>query len=90
LFCPAEGVEMFNKFLNEDGLPLESQLLETDVLEKWYEGPRKDGTIGSKQDGVDVLSSTYLARRIKKNAAYYDYRSDVPEGEALSSIVDRF
>ena len=90
LFCPAEAVEKFNKFLNEDGLPLESQLLETDVLEKWYQERRKDGTICNKQDGVDVLSFTFLARRMMKNPTYYGLHPDTLEAEALSRIVDRF
>jgi antiviral helicase SLH1 len=90
LFCPAEAVEMFNKFLNEDGLPLESQLLETEVLEKWYQERRKDGTIRNKQDGVDVFSFTFLAQRMMKNPTYYGLRSDTSEAEALSRIVDRF
>lgn len=90
LFCPAEAVEMFNKFLNEDGLPLESQLLETEVLEKWYQERRKDGTIRDKQDGVDVLSFTFLAQRMMKNPTYYGLHFDTSEAEALSRVVDRF
>ncbi|KAH0840053.1 hypothetical protein J3R83DRAFT_1020 [Lanmaoa asiatica] len=90
LFCPAEAVEMFNKFLNEDGLPLESQLLEAEVLERWYQERRRDGTIRSRQDGVDVLSFTFLARRMMKNPTYYGLHRDASEGEALSRIVDGF
>ncbi|KAG8218769.1 Sec63-domain-containing protein [Butyriboletus roseoflavus] len=90
LFCPAGAVEMFNKFLNEDGLPLESQLLETEALEKWYQERRKDGTIRNEQDGVDALSFTFLARRMMKNPTYYGLRPDTSQGEALSRIVDRF
>lgn len=88
LFCPAEAVEMLNKFLNEDGLPLESQLLETGVLEKWHQERRNDGTIRNKQDGADVLSFTFLARRMMKNPIYYGIRPGTSEGEALSRIVD--
>ncbi|KAG6378847.1 Sec63-domain-containing protein [Boletus reticuloceps] len=88
LFCPAEAVEMFNKFLNQDGLPLESQLLETGVLERWYQERREDGTIRNKQDGVDVLSFTFLARRMMKNPTYYGLHPGTSEAEALSRIVD--
>ncbi|KAF8138604.1 Sec63-domain-containing protein [Boletus edulis] len=88
LFCPAEAVEMFNKFLNQDGLPLESQLLETGVLERWYQQRREDGTIRNKQDGVDVLSFTFLARRMMKNPTYYGLYPGTSEAEALSRIVD--
>ncbi|KAG9317584.1 Sec63-domain-containing protein [Chiua virens] len=90
LFCPAEAVEMLNKFLNEDGLPLESQLLETEVLGKWYEERRREGVIRNRQDGVDVLSSTFLARRMMKNPTYYGLHPDTSVGEALSRIVDGF
>lgn len=90
LFCPTEAVEMFNKFLNEDGLPLESQLLETEVLEKWYRERRREGTIRNKQDAVDALSFTFLARRMMKNPTYYGLLADTSESEALSRIVDGF
>lgn len=90
LFCPAETVEMFNTFLNEDGLPLESELLETEVLGKWYQDRRKDGTIRNKQDGVDALSFTFLAQRMMKNPTYYGLHPDTTEAEALSRIVDGF
>ncbi|KAF8558857.1 Sec63-domain-containing protein [Imleria badia] len=90
LFCPAEAVEMFNKLLNEDGLPLESQLLETELLERWYEERRKDGTMRSKQDGVDALSFTFLSQRMMKNPTYYGLGPDTSEAEALSRIVDGF
>lgn len=88
LFCPAETVEMFNKFLNEDGLPLESQLLETQVLERWYQERRRDGSIRNKQDGMDMLSYTFLAERMMKNPTYYGLHPDTCEGEGLSRIVD--
>lgn len=90
LFCPAEAAEMLNKFLNEDGLPLESQLLETDALERWHQEKKKDGSIRNKQDGVDVLSFTFLARRMMKNPTYYGLHPGTCEGEALSRIVDGF
>ena len=90
LFCPAEAVEMFNKFLNEDGLPLESQLLDTGALEKWYRERRRDGMIRNKQDGVDALSFTFLARRMMMNPTYYGLRQGTSEAEALSRMVDEF
>ncbi|KAF9247180.1 Sec63-domain-containing protein [Melanogaster broomeanus] len=90
LFCPAEAAETFNKFLNDDGLPLESQLLETDVLEKWYQEKREDGVVRNKQDGIEALSFTFLARRVVSNPIYYEMPSNSPQGEVLSRIVDRF
>ena len=87
LLCQAEGKDTITRFLN-DGLPLESELLETETLRAWYKARRKDGTIGDKQQGVDVLSFTFLARRLVSNPAYYDARS-IAVNELLSRIVDK-
>ncbi|KAI0638306.1 Sec63-domain-containing protein [Trametes polyzona] len=87
LFCQAEGKDTITRFLN-DGLPLESRLLETDALRDWYRARRKDGGIADKQAAVDVLSCTFLARRLVSNPAYYDARSTAVN-ELLSRIVDR-
>ncbi|KAI9056561.1 Sec63-domain-containing protein [Trametes sanguinea] len=87
LFCQAEGKDTITRFLN-DGLPLESKLLETDVLRSWYRDRRKDGSIPDKQAAVDVLSFTFLARRLVSNPAYYDARSTAVN-ELLSRIVDQ-
>ncbi|KIJ70214.1 hypothetical protein HYDPIDRAFT_172092 [Hydnomerulius pinastri MD-312] len=89
LFCPSESGETFNKFLNDDGLPLESQLLETDVLEGWYREKRKDGTVRNKQDGIEALSFTFLARRVVSNPTYYDVPANSSQNEVLSRIIDR-
>ncbi|KAI9000894.1 Sec63-domain-containing protein [Trametes punicea] len=87
LFCQAEGKDTITRFLN-DGLPLESKLLETDVLRNWYKDRRKDGSIPDKQAAVDALSFTFLARRLVSNPAYYDARS-TSVNELLSRIVDQ-
>ncbi|KAI0960008.1 hypothetical protein AcW1_004658 [Taiwanofungus camphoratus] len=87
LFCQAEGKDTFTRFLN-DGLPLESKLLETDVLRRWYSDRRKDGSIVDKQGAVDMLSFTFLARRLSSNPIYYD-ASSTSLNELLSRIVDR-
>ncbi|KAI0774394.1 Sec63-domain-containing protein [Fomes fomentarius] len=87
LFCQAEGKDTITRFLN-DGLPLESRLLETEALRTWYTERRKDGTIRDKQAAVDVLSFTFLARRLVSNPAYYDARS-TSVNELLSRIVDQ-
>ncbi|KAI0650624.1 Sec63-domain-containing protein [Trametes meyenii] len=87
VFCQAEGKDTITRFLN-DGLPLESTLLETDVLRDWYRARRKDGAIKDKQAAVDVLSFTFLARRLVSNPAYYDARSTAVN-ELLSRIVDK-
>ncbi|KIK95504.1 hypothetical protein PAXRUDRAFT_11409 [Paxillus rubicundulus Ve08.2h10] len=89
LFCPAEAGETFNKFLSDDGLPLESQLLEAGVLEEWYQEKKRDGSVRNKQDGIDALSYTFLARRVVSNPTYYDVPSNISQAEVLSRTVDR-
>ncbi|KAI0335591.1 Sec63-domain-containing protein [Cubamyces sp. BRFM 1775] len=88
LFCQAEGKDTITRFLN-DGLPLESTLLEEgSVLRGWYRDRRRDGGIPDKQAAVDVLSFTFLARRLVSNPAYYDAKSTAVN-ELLSRIVDQ-
>ncbi|KAH9938549.1 Sec63-domain-containing protein [Fomitopsis serialis] len=86
LFCQVESKDTFMRFLN-DGLPLESQLLQTDVLRSWYKDRRKDGSIADKQQAVDALSFTFLARRLTSNPVYYDC-SSTSVNELLSRVVD--
>jgi len=88
LFCQAEAKDTFTRFLNDDGLPLESQLLETQHLQKWYQNRVKDGGIVGKQQAVDALSFTFLARRVVSNPMYYD-ASPNSRDENLSRILDR-
>ncbi|KAJ7895943.1 Sec63 Brl domain-containing protein [Mycena olivaceomarginata] len=82
LFCQAEGKDTFIRFLNE-GLPLESALVDSPELHAWY----KAHAHLDKQQLVDALSFTFLARRITTNPTYYDC---VPNSrdENLSRIVD--
>ncbi|KAH9943329.1 Sec63-domain-containing protein [Epithele typhae] len=87
LFCQAEGKDTVTRFL-DDGLPLESRLLETDALRRWWKDRRADGGgVADKQAAVDVLSFTFLARRLVSNPAYYDARSTAVN-DLLSRIVD--
>lgn len=86
LFCQGEAKDTLLRFLN-DGLPLESRLLESDQLAAWYTDQTTRGRLQSKQDMVDVLSFTFLAQRISTNPAYYDCSSDSRDGN-MSRIVD--
>ncbi|KAH9940596.1 Sec63-domain-containing protein [Amylocystis lapponica] len=86
LFCQAETKDTFTRFLT-GGLPLESKMVETDDLRVWYRDRRKDGTITGKQQAVDVLSFTFLARRLFSNPVYYD-ASSTSVNELLSRVVD--
>ncbi|OCH90702.1 Sec63-domain-containing protein [Obba rivulosa] len=86
LFCQTEGHDTFTRFLN-DGLPLESKLLESDDLRQWYRNRRADGSITDRQQAVDMLTFTFLARRLVSNPVYYDATS-TSVNELLSRIVD--
>ncbi|KAG6903371.1 hypothetical protein C0995_013124 [Termitomyces sp. Mi166 len=87
LFCQAEAKDTFVRFLN-DGLPIESQLLETDDLARWATLQKGlDGRLKA-QDILDVLSFTFLLRRVVSNPAYYDC-TFTSRDENLSRIADR-
>jgi antiviral helicase SLH1 len=87
LFCHAESRDTYARFL-EEGLPLESKLLETSDLEHWYKTRRQSRIIPDKEQAVKALSWTFLARRITSNPAYYDAGLESRD-ENLSRIVDR-
>ncbi|PCH41279.1 Sec63-domain-containing protein [Wolfiporia cocos MD-104 SS10] len=86
LLCQAESKDTFVHFLT-DGLPLESKLLETNILRDWYRDRRKDGSIADKQQAADMLSFTFLARRLRSNPVYYD-GSPTSLNQLLSQVVD--
>jgi len=85
LFCQAEAKDTLTRFLN-DGLPLESELLETPVLVNWMKTQKVDWE-QKKQDLVDLLSFSFLSRRVTTNPSYYGCLSK-DRNENLSRIVD--
>lgn len=85
LFCQAEAKDTLARFLN-DGLPLESELLETPVLVNWMKTQKVDWE-QKKQDLVDLLSFSFLSRRVATNPSYYGCLSK-DRNENLSRIVD--
>ena len=85
LFCQADDKDTYMRFL-EGGLPLESQLLQSNQLRQWYKHHRSRGHISSKHEGVQALSLTFLAQRIVSNPTYYDCNGT--RDERLSRIVD--
>jgi antiviral helicase SLH1 len=87
LFCQTEAKDTFTRFLNE-GLPLESQLLETRDLAVWYNIQRRNLGSLNEQQVVDALSFTFLARRLVSNPAYYDCTSTLRD-ENISRVVDK-
>ncbi|KAG6837982.1 hypothetical protein H0H93_008376 [Arthromyces matolae] len=87
LFCQAEAKDTITRFLNE-GLPIESQLLETDDFAQWVALRRSLPGGLRAQDVLDVLSFTFLGRRVVTNPAYYDCTS-TSRDENLSRITDK-
>lgn len=83
LFCQPEAKDTYTRFLN-DGLPLESSLLESRELETWLR-TRSETSSFKEEQVVDALSFSYLARRIKSNPSYYDCD---PTDENLPRFVD--
>ncbi|KAF7968884.1 hypothetical protein HWV62_28912 [Athelia sp. TMB] len=86
LFCQAEVKDTITRFLTE-GLPLESQLLESGELEAWHRAQVASGALRGRQQAVDALSFTFLARRVVSNPVYYDATPGARD-ESLSRIVD--
>ncbi|KAJ3573353.1 hypothetical protein NP233_g2488 [Leucocoprinus birnbaumii] len=86
LFCQAEARDTLTRFLN-DGLPLESELSESSVVVDWMQGQKVDWR-EKKQDLIDILSFSFLARRLVTNPSYYDSSSQ-DRNESLSRFVDR-
>lgn len=88
VFCHSESKDTILHFLNE-GLPLESKLLETPDLLSWYRYQQEQGYLpNKKQDFADFLSFTFLSHRIRSNPAYYDCVTSNRD-ENLSRFIDK-
>ena len=86
IMCQAEHLDTYLRFLH-DGLPLESVLVDSPLLTSVFGELRKKGSVSTKQDALDLLGFTFLAKRIETNPVYYD----APAGGrdiALSRLVD--
>ncbi|KAF9534180.1 Sec63 Brl domain-containing protein [Crepidotus variabilis] len=84
LFCQAESLETYSKFLDE-GLPLESQLSDSNVVRIWARRFLTDKF--NHQGLLNALSFTFLAQRVIHNPSFYGFPSR-SQTENLSSIVD--
>jgi len=90
LFCHPDAKDIFSRLLNE-GLPLESSLLDAGPLVvDWIEKLRGTGaSIGQqtkKQEIHNILSWTFLRRRMTSNPVYYDIKRG---GDALWLAVEK-
>ncbi|TFK29365.1 activating signal cointegrator 1 complex subunit 3 [Coprinopsis marcescibilis] len=88
LFCQAEQLGTYLRFLNE-GLPLESRLLEFNQLRNWISKLQSNRKTLTRQELFDILSFTFLSRRISSNPTYYGFDSGYSRDEKLSQIVDQ-
>lgn len=90
LLCQAEHRDSFVRFL-ADGLPLESTLHKTPVLRNAVQAEMRRGNVVSRQDGVDLISHTLLARRVRSNPTYYDVELALDENgnEVWDGVKDR-
>ncbi|KAH9482395.1 Putative helicase mug81 [Psilocybe cubensis] len=86
LFCQADALETYSRFLDE-GLPLESDLAESETLRDWVKSLQSYSTNADKQQIVDALSFTYLAQRVVSNPSYYGFTGSDRDTN-LSAIVD--
>ncbi|KAI0049650.1 Sec63-domain-containing protein [Auriscalpium vulgare] len=86
LFCQAEDKDTYLRFLH-GGLPLESQLPDSNELKQWYRQQRDIGAIRDRQEAVQALSFTFLAHRITTNPTYY--KTYGLRDHSLSRFVDR-
>lgn len=62
--------------------------MESGTLKKWVDEGVQKGRVKSRQDVIDVLSFTFLARRVKSNPTYYDAGTEHVD-EVLSRFADR-
>ncbi|CAE6500996.1 unnamed protein product [Rhizoctonia solani] len=87
LMCQAEDKDTYMRFL-ENGLPLESELMEADcgVLRKWAQTMMGANLLKNPQDLLDILGHTYLRRRLKTNPSYYEDGAN--EEDTLVKLVD--
>ena len=85
LFCQAEALQTYSHFL-DNGLPVESQLTETKILQRWVRAVCHHDI--DKRRVVDALSFTFLAQRIISNPSYYGF-TNRNRDENLSAVVDQ-
>lgn len=84
LLCQAEALETYSRFL-DDGLPLESQLSDSQLLRDWIS--TFSSGYADKQRIVDALSFTFLSHRVTSNPSYYGFNSR-DKGQNISAAVD--
>lgn len=104
LLCQSEQQEIYLKFLNE-GLPLESSLVATleskpfsgeytltamlDNISDWSEHVLRKPRQPTRQDFMDIVSWSFLAKRIHSNPIYYNTSLGLESGR-ISRLVDGF
>ncbi|SGY69108.1 BQ5605_C004g02960 [Microbotryum silenes-dioicae] len=93
ILCQAEQAKLYGRYLDQ-GLPLESALLDQDdtkgnsLIQMMWSDLAQRQLISNRQDVVDALSWTFMARRIEDNPSYYNDRGQEAES-LLSRIADQ-
>ncbi|CAO1613320.1 unnamed protein product [Jaminaea pallidilutea] len=87
LLCQASRKDFYKKFLAE-GLPLESRL--STYAQDFFNAEVVARTVDNKQAAVDILTWTYLYRRLRQNPQAYNCQGSSQQaiGEYLSELVE--
>lgn len=94
IFTQPDKASLISKFINE-GLPLESSLLGSEILFHAILSRISSQIINDKQKCLDAICTTFLAERVQENPFYYGRKPAAPrngkaesKNERLSSLVD--
>ncbi|GAA5961591.1 hypothetical protein JCM3765_002639 [Sporobolomyces pararoseus] len=90
VLCQKDQSELYSKYLQQ-GVSLESDLPFNSLLPSTILSDLVSNRIKSKQDIVDLLSWTFLARRLEHNPSYYalSHVSSLHDSPSLSSQLSR-
>lgn len=86
VLCQKEQAELYNRFLLQ-GVPLESEFDGNALLQEMVYQDLVAGRLETKQDVVESLSWTFLARRLDSNPAYYQ-SSSTNTNDRISRVAD--
>eukprot|EP00211_Chloroparvula_japonica_P000559 CAMPEP_0119126784 /NCGR_PEP_ID=MMETSP1310-20130426/5571_1 /TAXON_ID=464262 /ORGANISM="Genus nov. species nov., Strain RCC2339" /LENGTH=1688 /DNA_ID=CAMNT_0007116969 /DNA_START=54 /DNA_END=5120 /DNA_ORIENTATION=+ len=89
VFVHAPKKNFYKKFLYSP-FPVESALLQEDILPDHVNAEIAAGTIVHMQDGVDYLTWTFFYRRLLRNPSFYGLEEATPKkvAEFLSEIME--
>jgi antiviral helicase SLH1 len=86
IFTQPDNASLISRFMN-DGLPLESTLIGSDLFLHTVLGRMLAGAITTRQDLLDLLATTFAGHRADVNPAYYSCEG-ISHQDRLSYLVD--